>query len=210
MIRASIDRGIVRPIGFATLLLAALLTGCAEMPMSMPKPTIENAARMRAGSPALGAMEVGAFTLDASQPASEDRGVSVRSNMVRSPVKGSFAQYLRETLRVELQSAGLLDPDSDTVITGSLLTSAVDTPVGTGKAVLSARFMVTRAGAQRYDQVLSVSAQWDSPFIGVSAIPQAAGQYEALYRKLVGRLLDDPAFRAAVAKSDACSQAGCH
>lgn len=36
--------------------------------------------------------------------------------------------------------------------------------------------------------------------MGVSAIPQAAGQYEALYRKLVGRLLEDPEFREAVAK----------
>ncbi|MBN3817442.1 hypothetical protein G3N57_12855 [Paraburkholderia sp. Se-20369] len=174
--------------------------GCAEMPMSMPKPTIENAARLRAGSPALGAMEVGEFRLDASQPASLDRGVSVRSNMVRSPVQDSFAQYLRETLRVELQSAGLLDPNSDTVITASLLKSSVEAPVGTGKATLAARFVVTRMAAVQYDRVLTTNAQWDSPFVGVSAIPQAAGQYESLYRKLIGLLLEDPAFRTAVAK----------
>jgi hypothetical protein len=120
--------------------------------------------------------------------------------MVRSPVAGSFAQYLRETLRVELQSAGLLDAKSDAVITGTLLDSTVEAPVGTGKAALAARFVVTRAGAVRYDRALRTQASWDSPFMGVSAIPQAAGQYEALYRKLVGTLLDDAAFRAAVAQ----------
>lgn len=200
MIRLSIDRRAGRLICFAACFLVTLLTGCAEMPMSMPKPTIENAARMRTGSPALGVMDVGEFRLDASQPASLDRGVSVRSNMVRSPVQDSFAQYLRETLRVELQSAGLLDPKADAVVSGSLLESSVEAPVGTGKATLSARFVVTRAAVVRYDRVLATSTQWDSPFIGVSAIPQAAGQYESLYRKLIGMLLEDPAFRTAVAK----------
>jgi len=200
MIRLSIDRRAGRLTCFAACFLVTLLTGCAEMPMSMPKPTIENAVRMRTGSPALGVMDVGEFRLDASQQASLDRGVSVRSNMVRSPVQDSFAQYLRETLRVELQSAGLLDPKADAVVSGSLLESSVEAPVGTGKATLSARFVVTRTAVVRYDRVLATSTQWDSPFIGVSAIPQAAGQYESLYRKLIGMLLEDPAFRTVVAK----------
>jgi len=101
---------------------------------------------------------------------------------------------------VELQSAGLLDAKSDAVITGTLLESNVEAPVGKGKAALAARFVVTRAGTVRYDRALRSEASWDSPFIGASAIPQAAGQYEALYRKLVGALLDDAAFRAAAAK----------
>ncbi len=200
MIRRSTDRRTRCLVSLAVLAVAGLLTGCAELPMSMPKPTIENAARLRGSQPAPGPMEVGSFTLDASKPASLDRGVSIRSNMVRSPVEGSFAQYLRETLRAELQSAGLLDPKSDAVVSGTLLESAVEAPVGTGKAMLAARFVVVRGGSVRYDRALRADAQWDSPFMGVSAIPQAAGQYEALYRKLVGRLLDDPEFREAVAR----------
>ncbi|EDT39143.1 hypothetical protein [Burkholderia ambifaria] len=198
MIRPSIDQGVGRLISFVAFSFVMLLTGCAELPMSTPKPTIENAARLRSGTPALAAMDVGEFRLDASQPASVDRGISIRSNMVRSPVRNSFAQYLRETLKVELQSAGLLNPSSDTVVTGSLLTSSVEAPVGIGRATLSARFVVTRAATVQYERVLSENAQWDSPFMGVSAIPQAAGQYESLYRRLIGLLLDDPAFRAAV------------
>ncbi|AJK50706.1 hypothetical protein [Burkholderia plantarii] len=197
MIRPSIDRGVCRLTGLAAVLSATLLTGCAELPMGMPRPTIENAARLRSGTPAFAAMNVGEFSLDAAQPKGMDRSVNIRSNTVSSPVQDSFAQYLRETLKVELQSAGLLDPHSDIVVTGSLLMSSVEAPVGTGKAALSARFVVTRLATVRYERVLSVDARWDSPFIGVSAIPQAAGQYESLYRKLVSLLLDDPAFRAA-------------
>lgn len=189
-----------RKMWLALLGAAALLGGCAEMPMSPPRATIGNATKLRSGNPVLGPVEVGKFTLDASKPASLDTGVNIRSNMVRSPVEGSFAQYLRETLRVELQSAGLLDARSDAVITGTLLDSAVEAPVGAGKALLAARFVVARGGAVRYDRALSVDSSWDSPFIGAVAVPQAAGQYEALYRKLVGVLLDDPAFRAVVAK----------
>lgn len=200
MTRRSTDSGTARTAWVALLAADSLLAGCAEMPMNPPKPTIENAAKLRGGNPAIGSVEVGKFTLDTAQSASLDKGVSIRSNMVRSPVEGSFAQYLRETLRVELQSAGLLDAGSDAVITGTLLDSTVEAPVGMGKAALAARFVVTRAGSVRYDRALRTEASWDSPFIGVSAIPQAAGQYEALYRKLVGTLLDDPAFRAAVAR----------
>ena len=200
MTRHSIDSGAVRALLLGLLVAASLLAGCAEMPMNPPKPTIENAAKVRGGSPTIGPVDVGKFTLDAGQSASIDKGVSIRSNMVRSPVEGSFAQYLRETLRVELQSAGLLDAKADAVITGTLLDSTVEAPVGTGKAALAAQFVVTRAGTVRYDRALRSEASWDSPFVGVSAIPLAAGQYEALYRKLVGTLLDDAAFRAAVAK----------
>ncbi|KVU36779.1 hypothetical protein WL76_09360 [Burkholderia ubonensis] len=181
-------------------LLGTLMSGCAEMPMNPPQPTIENAARLRGVSGAIRAVTVGRFALDESKPASMDRGVSIRSNMVRSPVNDSLAQYLRETLRVELQSAGLLDVHSDVVITGTLIDSSVEAPVGVGRAVLEACFVVTHSGVVHYERTLRVESTWDSPFIGVSAIPQAAGQYEALYRKLIGMLLEDSTFRAAVAR----------
>ncbi|MGV2292734.1 hypothetical protein AAHK20_28775 [Trinickia sp. YCB016] len=180
--------------------LALLLSGCAEMPMNRPQPTVENTIKLRSGPPPA-PVEVGSFTLDASKPDSIDRGISIRSNMVRSPVGNSFAQYLRETLRIELQSAGLLNAESDIVITGTLLDSAAEAPVSSpGKATLEARFVVTRQSKVRYDKVLRADATWKSSFIGATAIPQAAGQYEALYRQLVGKLFDDTAFRAAIAQ----------
>ena len=166
--------------------------------MGQPKATIENAATLRGAG--LAPVEVGRFTPDLAKGEGMDQGVSIRSNKLRSPVEDSFAQYLRQTLRAELASAGLLDPGADAVVTGVLSDSQVDAPIGQGTASLGARFVVTRAGNVCYDKQLDVNATWDSPFIGAAAIPQAAGQYEALYRKLVGVLLVDPAFQSALAK----------
>ncbi|WER48753.1 hypothetical protein CupriaWKF_28760 [Cupriavidus sp. WKF15] len=201
MTRRSTDIAIAgRPVRLTVLvaLLAGLLqlAGCAEMQMGQPKATVENATVMRGAG--FAPVDVGRFVADDAKGSGMDRGVSIRSNSLRSPVDGSLAQYLRETLRVELASAGLLDPKAGTVVTGVLSDSEVNAPVGEGTASLGARFVVTRAGTVRYDKQLGVSAKWDSPFMGVSAIPQAAGQYEALYRKLVGTLLTDPAFRSAM------------
>ena len=186
-------------IATATFALSLQLTGCAQMAMTLPMASIQNTAKLRGG--ALTPAAVGSFKLDASKDSSLDKSVSIRTNHLSSPVEESFAQYLRETLRVELQSAGLLDPNASTVIAGTLTESAVDSPVGTGTASLAARFVVTRAAAVRYDRELRVHATWESHFLGVSAIPQAAGHYEALYRKLVAMLFDDTSFHRALTEN---------
>jgi hypothetical protein len=182
----------------AMCILSLQLTGCAQLTMTPPKPTIENTVKLR--GKALTPAAVGAFSPDPRILATSDKGASIRGNGLRSPVNGSFAQYLRETLKVELQSAGLYDPDAGTVISGTLAESEVDASVGAGKASLAARILVTRAGKVRYDRELRVNTAWDSPFVGVVAVPLAAGEYERLYRSLAGTLFDDASFGQALAK----------
>lgn len=173
------------------------LTGCANIAMTPPKPTMENATKLRAAN--MAPVAVGTFKIDAAKT-SQDSGLSIRGgNSVQAP-GGSFAQYLGESLKTELQSAGLLDPASSTVITGTLTHTEVNADIGTGTAKLAARFVVTRANAVKFDRELSADASWESSFMGAVAIPLAANNYEGLYRKLIGKLLDDAAFRAAVAK----------
>ncbi|MCC2957167.1 hypothetical protein LK542_16240 [Massilia sp. IC2-477] len=174
-----------------------LLTGCASTPMGVPQATIENTARLRSAQ--LAPARVGSFTLDTSKPAALDQSVSIRAASLNSPIGGSFAQYLGETLRVELAAAGLADPNAPTVISGTLLDSELDAAIGTGSGKLSARFVVKRNDTVRYDRTLSASATWESSFVGAVAIPLAAGQYQGLYRKLAGQLFDDPEFRKALA-----------
>lgn len=173
------------------------LTGCAQMLMSQPSATIENTQISR-GIRNASSVALGDFAPDSDKPTSFDQKVSIRTNKLRSPINNSFSQYLRETLRVELVAAGLLDENSSEKISGVLIDSQVEAPVGTGFAALKARFIVTRSGEVRYDKILSVEANWASSFMGVSAIPIAAGQYEMLYRKLVGNLLKDPDFEQAI------------
>jgi hypothetical protein len=176
----------------------AALSGCAQVKLGAPVPSIENLQKAKAAVPT--PLTIGDFTVDAGKEgASMDAGVSIRSNTVSSPVGGSFARYLQETLSMELKAAGLLSPSSDTLVRGALTDSQLDAGASQGKGALAARFMVERAGRSIYDQVLRVESTWDSSFVGAVAIPAAINQYTLLYRKLVGRLLDDPSFRAAIA-----------
>lgn len=184
-------------LALAACLLALQLTGCAQMTMAPPKPTIENTIKLRGKE--LATVAVDTFS-PAPGKADFDKGFSIRGNGLSSPANGSFAHYLDETLKVEFQALGLYDPESKTVISGTLTDGDVDASVGAGKASLAARIVVKRAGEVRYDQEVSVSSAWDSPFVGAVAVPMAAGQYEGLFRKLAGKLFDDSSFRKALAR----------
>ncbi|XZG70732.1 hypothetical protein ACTSKR_02405 [Chitinibacteraceae bacterium HSL-7] len=174
----------------AALACVVLLSACAQFKMTPPQASIENVQKAKAAVTA--PLAVGTFT---AQPA-VDGSVSIRGNPLVSPQNDSMAAYLGETLRVDLQSAGRLDAAALRVISGELLKSELNAHVGTGTASLQARFKVMQGESPLFDKVLGVSSQWDSPFMGIEAIPLAAGQYEALYRKLVGTLFDDAEFRA--------------
>jgi hypothetical protein len=189
----------VRLTGFALALLVSLqLAGCASIHMSPPKATLETTVSLR--STTLAPAALGKFSPDAALSADSDRSMSLRgANSVSSPIDGSFSQYLRESLRVELEAAGLFEPASRTVIGGTLIRSEVDAAIVTGTAKLAARIVVTRDGAVKYDKELVVDDFWASSFMGATAIRLAAAHYEGLYRKLAAKVLDDPQFRAALA-----------
>jgi hypothetical protein len=175
---------------------AVQLTGCASIQMTAPQAALENTAKLRTAN--LAPAAVGSFTADAK--AGSDNSMSIRGgNSVQAP-GGSFAKHLGETLKAELQTAGLLDAASANVITGTLTSSVLNASIGTADGKLAARFVVTRAGAVKYDRELSVDSSWESSFIGAVAIPLAANNYEGLYRKLITKLLDDADFRKSLAK----------
>jgi hypothetical protein len=189
----------IRFVGVSTLLLLAVqLTGCANLKMGAPVATLENTAALRAAGfvPA----NVGTFTAGERMLA-RDKSVSVRAaNSLESPIDSSFTQYLRETLKVELASAGLLDANSGTVITGTLIDTELDPAMSSGTGSLTARFVVTRDGKLRFDRELKVSSTWESSFIGAIAIPAAMREYEGLYRKLVTTLMNNAEFRKSMTK----------
>ena len=184
--------------GVTAAVLISLMTGCAHVVMTAPQATMENAQRLRATG--MAPVAVGTFTLDAGMNPDSDRHMSVRGINEVVPPDGSFTQYLKATLVAELKASGLLDPNSDIVITGSLMDSALSAPIGTGTGSIKAHFVVTRHGVKRYDRGLTAMSSWDSPYLGVAAIPAAINEYQGLFRKMVAELLDDPDFRAAVAK----------
>lgn len=183
-------------ISWVALCALTFLSGCSTLTMSTPQPNIENtqATRSLKAEP----MAVGKFIIAPDKDASMDQGISIRTNTLQSPEQNSFAAYLGKTLKVELETAGLLNENSTTVISADLLDSRLEAPIGKSAASLSARFKVDRNGSNVFQKVLSVSDEWDSPFIGAIAIPAAIGRYENLHKKLVNQLLTDEVFRAAV------------
>lgn len=172
-----------------------LLTGCAQIPLGAPAPSFENIEKARASRSA--PVAVGQFQINPGVSADIDKGLNVRSNTVQSPIDGSFAQYLRQTVITDLQASGLYDAASPAMLTGFLTDSSLDVPADTGRAALGARFVLMRAGKTVYEKELKTDATWESSFIGVTAIPAGINQYTTLYHKLVGMLLDDPDYRSA-------------
>ena len=67
-----------------------------------------------------------------------------------------------------------------------------------GVGTISARFVVKRDGAVRYDQVKTVRSEWDSSFAAAIAVPRATQQYPLVVQKLLGSLYSDPAFISAI------------
>lgn len=177
---------------------AVLLMGCAQVKLGAPTPSVENIQKAKA-SP-MEPVAMGDFKLAPGKSRALDLGVSIRSNTFYSPFDSSFAKYLGETLSAELRAAGLVDPVAKTTISGELTDSFVDAPASQGKGSLAARFVVQREGKTSFDKELKAASSWESSFVGAIAIPEAINQYVALYRALVGQLLDDPDFRKAVAR----------
>lgn len=176
--------------------LALALAGCAMAPLGAPVPSMDNIGKLRAA--ALPPVAVGAFSLAAGRPAAMDQKITIRTNVLYSPYRSSFAAYLKESLATDLRAAGALDPAASTVVSGELTDSRIEVPSGPAFATVAARFVVTRGGRQLYARELRARSDWNAGFIGAEAVPMALNHYTLLYRQLTSRLIDDPEFQAAV------------
>jgi hypothetical protein len=179
----------------AAVLALALATAGCSMGLPQHAATLENIQAMRAaGIPNVG---VGTFALAPGLPEGMDRSIGIRAVSVSSP-DGSFSTYLRQTLITELTAGGKLDPASPIVIGGQLTESRIDAGLAEANAVLGANFTVTRDGKTVFSKAFEVHDAWKGDFLGAVAIPAAMDHYTALYSRLVGALLADGEFRAAV------------
>jgi len=90
-----------RLAGAGILAACALLAGCARVPMQAPAPTADNLDKVR--TVGLRSVTLGDFR--PSGDVASDSAQAVRTRLLVSPVQDSFAQYLKETLSVELKHA---------------------------------------------------------------------------------------------------------
>lgn len=187
----------------ATLLSGGLLllqlSGCALDPLQVPRASAVNGVKLKGANFVPAAIDT--FKLDPAHNEDMDKIMMIRAGSVAPPAGSTFSQYLRDTLKVELDAAGLYDPAAKIIITGTLTSSeVVTTPFQVARGKLGAHFGVTRDGVVRYDRTLDVETTWSNALAGAEAIPIARGQYEVLYKRLVGTLFDDPDFRKAMSK----------
>lgn len=175
--------------------LSLLVAGCGSVPLPQHQDSVDAIQSLRSGD--LASLRVGTFVRDAKLPAKADQSVVSRSVTVTSPDGGSFALYLGNVLKTDLEAADKLDPQSALVVQGVLTKNELSTGIGTGTGALGARFTLTRNGAAVYDKDLVAQQQWDGNFIGAVAIPDAINHYQSLYKELVEKLLKDEEFRKA-------------
>lgn len=176
--------------------ILTLVTGCAQIKLGEPVASKENISAAKASG--MPAVNVGNFVLASNKPAEMDQYASIRTNKVEPPTDGSFSKYLRESLISELKAAALFNPNSNISIEGQLTNSEIDAPIGKSFVVLAAKFKVLREGSTAYDKELSVRKDFESPFLGATAIPEAINKYSQLYRRLINKLLKDQSFINAV------------
>jgi hypothetical protein len=186
MTTISVRRTLLLPIVLAA---AALTGGCS---LTAPKYTasLENVQKLKDGD--IQPTKVGAFHSEAGKENAQT--ISLRGSSLASPYDNSYAAYLAEALKQELSMAGKLAPDAQIEVTGALQKNDISIPVSTGTGDIAARFVVTRSGTVRYDQLKSIHDTWDSSFVGAIAIPRAQEQYPIMVQKLLAELYADPAF----------------
>lgn len=175
----------------ALLAASMLMAGCTAV---SPKyqATVDNVRALQAVS--AGTVSVGQFT-------AKDVGLNyltIRGSAYTSPYNDSYAEYLKEALRSELESAGKLGSKADVVITGQLLKNTLSASIGTGTATIAVQFMVIRNSSIIFDKVLSVDTQWESSFIGAIAIPVAQQNYVDTVKQVLGKLFSDKDFQRSI------------
>jgi hypothetical protein len=183
----TMNRGYLLPLCLATITLSS---GCSMM---APRYTasIENVQKIKDAD----TQPVKVGTFESTPGKGNANPISIRGSSLASPYDSSYAKYIAEALRQDLELAGRLAPDAKIEISGALQKNDVNIPaVGSGTGDLEARFIVKRAGETKYNQVKTIHDVWESSFVGAVAIPRAQARYPIIVQKLLAELYADPAF----------------
>lgn len=169
---------------------AVISSGCAIVAPTY-SPSLENITTLKKSGEY--SVKVADFT-SINGPQNE-KTISIRGSSMSSPKNESYASYLADALKTELDMAKKLSPSADTVISGELLRNDIDASgFSMGYGDIAARFIVKRGNQTRYEQVKSAHTEWESSFAGAIAIPTATQAYPMLVQKLIAELTNDKSF----------------
>jgi hypothetical protein len=181
------NRGI---LGLLCLVAITLSSGCSMMAPRYSA-SISNVQQIKDAE--MQKVKVGTFT---STPGKgNENPISMRGSSMASPYDSSYAKYLEEALRQDLELAGKLAADAQIEISGALQKNNINVAgFSKGTGDMEARFVVKRAGETTYDQVKTIHDVWDSSLVAAVAIPRAQARYPVIVQMLLAELYADPAF----------------
>ncbi|CAB3820935.1 hypothetical protein [Achromobacter deleyi] len=171
-------------------LLCGALSGCASLVAPTYQASMDNVTALKKGEP---------FSAKVGEVKSEKQKgnanpISLRGARLRSPYDNSYGGYLAEALKQELSLANRYSDSADVEISGVLLQNNLDAGLATGIGKIEARFIVTKAGQIKYDQIKSAQTEWSSAFAAMVALPKAVEEYQPLVAKLLNNLFSDQSF----------------
>ncbi|NKI94547.1 hypothetical protein [Rhizobacter sp. SG703] len=177
----------------ASAAVAVFVSGCSTTAPTF-QPSIANVSTLKAAGST--PVAVGAFTVQAGLKTATS--IQLRAADMTTD-KGSYAQYLADALKSELDLAKRLDPKATIEITGVLLKNDIAAGgFSTNSGEVEARFIVRRDGQVKYEKTKRGTAEWEGSFAGATAIPKAAQQYPVLVQNMLAALYADADFVAAI------------
>ena len=177
----------------AAVATLALISACST-PAPRYQPSIENVESLKRSS---GPVTVGVFAVKPGML--NANAVGLRAASMVSSVGADYAAYLGDAIRQELELAGKLSPKSHIEVSGVLTRNEINAGgMSTNDGALEALFTVKKEGVVRYSKSKRADASWESSFVGAIAIPKAQQQYPLLVQSLLGQLIGDAEFQAAV------------
>ena len=172
--------------------LVATISGCAT---TTPNYNTSPASAQQLQAARVQPAKVGDFTADKG---AANTSITLRASTME-PAQGTYAKYLADAIKNELELVKLYSPASTTEISGVLIRNEMNTGLAaTGEGLMEAKFVVRRNGTVRFDKTKQAQITWDSNFIGAIAIPRAQREYPRLVQALVAELFADADFVAAL------------
>ncbi len=125
---------------------SALLAACAAR---APNYTTSPSSTQALQSAKVQPVRVGEFTAD---PGAANKSIALRASTMEAP-QGSYAAYLADAVKTELDLVKLYSATSGTEISGVLIKNEMNTGLAvTGNGTIQAKFVVRRDGMVRYDK----------------------------------------------------------
>ena len=182
--------------GLMFVLLAGVLGGCASLTTPPYSPDYEAIDRLKEENTEK--LAVGKVQPD--DPAAPVNKITLRGITLK-PQSGTFANYLEDAIRTDLMEMGVYNPAAATRIDMTIVKNDIDVSgISTGYGAMEVKLTVNKSGSSMFEKTYATYTQFDSSFLGSTALAKGQSEYPNLVRTLLQKIYGDPSFINAVRK----------